>query len=485
RPGGKIRSVPSALGPVAAGPTVLTLKAVFDDVFAALGEHLDDHLCMRKLPVIARHFWPDGSRLDLTDSPEANRAAIASFSGEDAAAAFIRFHEDTRALFEHFERPMMCSPRPSLATLGLTVLRRPSLSRAMAPLRSLGAHLAGRFSDARLAQLFGRYATYVGGSPYLSPALLSLIWQAEATGVWHVEGGLHRLPDALEKLCRNRGATFLYDSHVTLIECDGGRVATVEIEGQRRITADIVVFNGDPRALARGALGNDVERAAHQTLTAPRSLSAAVWSFAATVSGPDLSHHNVFFSGNGQREFEELRTGFFPEDPTIYICAQDRGPGKARTPGAAERFEIILNAPPRDGGSYPDMEFQTCLTRTFGMLRRFGLTFDPLPGPASLTRPQDFEAMFPESSGSLYGQSPHGLTAALNRPRARTPIRGLYLAGGGTHPGAGLPMAALSARHAVETIVADLALRSTFRRTVMPGGMSTGSATIGPGPFRS
>ncbi|MEO1107813.1 MAG: 1-hydroxycarotenoid 3,4-desaturase CrtD [Pseudomonadota bacterium] len=484
-PGGKIRTLPSESGPVDAGPTVLTLRHVFDDVFANLGERLSDHLELHRLPIIARHFWPNGTTLDLHDRLDANRKAIKEFAGPEAEAEFMRFSAETKALFVALNPAMMEKPQPSPVELAATLIRHPALLGAMAPMRTLRGKLAQRFSDPRLAQLFNRYATYVGGLPHQSPALLNLIWQAEATGVWSVQGGMQGLPKALEALCKRHGARFLYDAAVTSVFCEGGRVKSVEYNDGATIETDLVVFNGDPRALANGALGSDVTGVAQQTMNTPRSLSAVVWSFDAVPQGPDLSHHSVFFTDPSSPEFEELQAGLFPRQQSIYVCAQDRGPDTQKPPGARERFEIILNAPPLATGPEPEMEFQICQTRTFEVLRRFGLTFDPLPKQANLTRPVDFEALFPESSGSLYGQSPHGLTAALKRPRARTTIKGLYLVGGGTHPGAGLPMAALSARHAVETIMQDQTSPSTSRQTVTPGGMSTGSATIRAGQSRS
>ena len=91
-----------------------------------------------------------------------------------------------------FDAPMMRNPRPSLGALTATVLRQPALLRAMEPLSTLAQSLARQFTDPRLRQMFGRYATYVGGSPYAAPALLGLIWHSEAQGVWRVQGGVHR-----------------------------------------------------------------------------------------------------------------------------------------------------------------------------------------------------------------------------------------------------------------------------------------------------
>ncbi|MBL3563199.1 phytoene desaturase family protein, partial [Rhodovulum sulfidophilum] len=352
------------------------------------------------------------------------------------------------------------------------VVTHPWLALDMAPHRSLAKALGKGFSDRRLAQLFGRYATYVGGSPFQSPALLALIWHAEEQGVWRVEGGMHRLARALEQLAHDRGVRFTFGSRATRVEIQKGAAAAVHLDSGPRLAADAVVFNGDPAALAAGLLGEGLRETMAPEAIRPRSLSAYVWSYAAVPHGPEMVHHNVFFCDDPHTEFDPIARGAMPEDPTLYICAQDRGTG--RSPEGLERFEIIMNGPPVDDGTDPtDEEQETCRTRTFQTLARFGLTFDPRPGVQALTTPRQFAKLFPASDGSLYGRSPHGLTAALKRPTARTKVAGLYLAGGGTHPGAGIPMATLSGRHAAEAILTDRASLSTSPRTAMPGGIST------------
>ncbi len=470
-PGGKMRALPSDAGPVDAGPTVLTMRAVFDALFASVGARLEDHIDLVRQDVLARHFWPDGSRLDLFADETRSRAAIHDFAGNKAARQFTQFCARARRLFSAFDAPMMQAASPSALALAATVARQPALLHAMSPLSTLAQSLARQFDDPRLRQLFGRYATYVGGSPYQSPALLSLIWQAEAAGVWVVRGGMHRLAQSLEALARAHGADFHYGAHVARIETEGAQVRGVTLGDGTRLAADYIVFNGDPRALALGALGPATTSVASQTLKLPRSLSAQVWAFAATPSGLDLAHHNVFFATDARSEFDDLNAGRCPRDPTIYICAQDRG--LSEHPPHRERFEIILNAPPLDGLTQTAEDFASCHTRTFQTLAGFGLRFSPLPGEGALTTPARFDRMFPASLGSLYGQSPHGMTAGLKRPTARTPIRGLYLAGGGAHPGAGVPMATLSARHAAEAILSDRTLTSTCPQTATPGGIST------------
>ncbi|MEQ3729015.1 MAG: 1-hydroxycarotenoid 3,4-desaturase CrtD [Tateyamaria sp.] len=448
-PGGKIRTLPSVAGPVDAGPTVLTLKSVFDALFAEVGLQLDDHVTLTLQDVIARHFWPDGTCLDLMRNHAESADNIHTMFGPKSAAEFTAFSQKTAKLFHAFNPSMMQSAAPSLPALTRLVATNPHLIPAMDPLRSLAGSLRKQFSEPRLAQLFARYATYVGGLPNAAPALLGLIYHAEAQGVWHVQGGMHQLARAIEKCAMTFGAVFHYNGHINRIEAQSGTACAIHTDGARH-AVDAVIFNGDPRALTTGALGPAAQSAVPDTGTDPRSLSASVMSFAAIPQGADLSAHNVFFARDPHTEYTPLTQGQPQPDPTLYVCAQDRF-GNA-TPTGPERFEIILNSPPAS----TDKARETCKTLILSTLSQHGLTFSPTPD--TVTQPQDFAAMFPASMGSLYGRSPHGMMAAFKRPTARTAVKGLYLTGGGAHPGAGVPMAALSARHAAAAIMTDLRL---------------------------
>ncbi len=484
-PGGKMRTLPSVAGPVDAGPTVMTMRPVFEALFADVGERLSDHVTLHPEPLLARHWWPDGSSLDLFTDREASAAAIRAFAGPRAEAEFRAFDAEATALHDAFEGPMMQAARPDLPRLAAAVLTRPRLTPALLPFATLARRLAQHFTDPRLRQLFGRYATYVGGSPFAAPAVLGLIWQAEARGVWRVEGGMHRLARALASLAEAKGATFHYATPVARIEMQNGRAAAAVTSQGSRHPADAIVFNGDPAALHRGLLGEPARAAVPARAVAPRSLSAHVWAFAATPSRADLTHHNVFFGNDNRTEFGPIAAGRLPEDPTLYVCAQDRGEGL--TPTGPERFEIIMNAPPHTGPATEEPPCPTPESRdlVFRSLARSGLTFEPMPEPSAGTTPAGFAALFPGSDGSLYGRSPHGLTASLQRPTACSSLPGLYLAGGGAHPGAGIPMATLSGRHAAAAILSGPASTSPSRRTATPGGMSMRSQTAAPARCRS
>ncbi|MGB0498527.1 MAG: 1-hydroxycarotenoid 3,4-desaturase CrtD [Rubricella sp.] len=474
-PGGKMRTVPSAAGPIDAGPTVFTMRHVFEELLDSVGETLSGELGLNRSAILARHEWRGGATLDL----HANRAesidAVAAFANGDEARRFAAFCERCDLLFDSFDAPMMRAPAPSPLSVTRTVMSNAvRLTRAMAPMSTMWSALGRQFGDQRLRQLFARYATYVGGSPLLSPALLMLIWASEERGVWHVEGGMHALARMLERLATARGAQFRYGACASRILADKNGITGVELEGGERIAARTVLFNGDPGALSGGLLGPAVSGAAPRLDRADRSLSAWVWTWATPTGGFPLAHHTVFFGGSSETEFDDLFTGRrTPRDPTLYICAQDRG---GAAPDGPERLLMIMNAP-ADGDIHTPapQEIAACQSTVFTRLSEAGLTLIP-PERTALTTPDRFAALFPGTGGALYGANPHGRMKAFARPTARTAITGLYLCGGGCHPGPGVPMAALSGRHAAAAITQDRASTSRSIPVAMRGGISTGSA---------
>jgi 1-hydroxycarotenoid 3,4-desaturase len=454
--GGKIRTLPSEAGPVDTGPTVLTLPDVFETLFARSGARMADYVTLIPQPILARHFWPDGAQLDLFSDSAANAQAIGRFAGAQAARDYLRFDRLTGDMYRAFDGPMMRARQPQLGSIALAAAQRPAIWPALLPMMSLSRWLAGQFSDPRLVQLFGRYATYVGGAPQKSPAVLGLIWQAEAAGVWAVQGGMAALAAGLARLAREKGVQFRCGIAAQHIAVNDGRATAVRLADGSEILARSITFNGDPAALAAGLLGPMAQGAVRASATRPRSLSAYVWAFAAQINGgaPDLIHHNVFFGSNPAQDFGAIARGQMARDPTLYICAQDRRSLEA--PNSAERFEIIMNAAPLRAGTTPSPdETDQCQTEMLAQLSRFNLRFQTPPPRAALTTPQGWAGLFPASMGAIYGRSPQSLLAPMLRPTAQTRVKGLFLAGGGAHPGAGVPMAALSGQHAAAAILND------------------------------
>jgi 1-hydroxycarotenoid 3,4-desaturase len=280
------------------------------------------------------------------------------------------------------------------------------------------------------------------------------------------------LAEALERLARELGVVFRHGEAVREVAVERGRAAGVVLASGERISAITVIANCDPAAIGSGLLGTGGRRAVRPVPSRRRSLSALTWMMKARTSGFPLDRHNVFFSPDYPAEFAALHAGRVPERPTAYVCALDR-PGAA--PTAGERLQVIVNAPANgDTHSYSSQEIERCSRHMLERLEACGLQVEPLAEPV-VASPHDYEALFPSTGGALYGRASHGWAASFLRQSARTRIPGLYCAGGSTHPGAGVPMAALSARLAVATCLKDRISTATSRPAAMPGGMSTRS----------
>ncbi len=466
QPGGKMRRLNVAGQAIDGGPTVFTMRWVFDALFDEAGARLDDRLNLTPLDTLARHSWGPDENFDLHADLQRSAEAVGRFSGADEARRFLAFCAEARRIYQTLEGPFIRSQRPGpirLATAnGLSGLR--DMMR-INPFETMWAGLGRHFRDPRLRQLFGRYATYCGSSPFLAPATLMLVAHVEQDGVWSVRGGMHELALALEALAIGHGATFRYGAAVEAIETRNGAVSGVRIGGET-IDCSNIIINADANAVASGLFGPEAARAVEPVPVKARSLSAITWAVSAATSGFPLSRHNVFFSKDYPAEFRALAEGY-PGDPTVYVCAQDRE-GDVKGP---ERMLILVNSPAN--GDHAPEPHEAVERAIRSRLAQCGLGVDWEGASMIVTPPSGFNGLFPATGGALYGRASHGWMASFRRPGAATALPGLYLAGGSVHPGPGVPMAALSGRLAAECLLASRASMRPSRRAAIAGGIST------------
>jgi 1-hydroxycarotenoid 3,4-desaturase len=252
-PGGKMREVQIGDQRIDAGPTVFTMRWIFEEIFAEAGASLTDYLTLRPFEILARHAWSEHERFDLYADEERTIEAIGDFAGAAEAKRYRGFCEHARTIFDTLDEPFIRSSRPNPLSLvsRCGVQGFPGLRR-IKPFDSLWQALGEHFKDERLRQLFGRYSTYCGSSPFLAPATLMLIAHVERQGVWSVEGGMHQTAVALARLAESLGATIRYDTDVAEILVERGRACGVRLGTGERLDANAVVFNGDAAALAGG-----------------------------------------------------------------------------------------------------------------------------------------------------------------------------------------------------------------------------------------
>lgn len=468
--GGKARCVSVGGTDVAAGPTVLTMPWVFDELFERAGASFRGAVALERAEIVARHAWADGTRLDLFGDRRESADSIGRVFGAREARAYLEFCEDGKRIYavaeEHFLRSQRMTMTDVVKRFGLAGIA--TIARLDSH-RSMWRALEDRFASPRLRQLFGRYATYCGSSPFEAPATLNLVAHVEAEGVYRTRGGARAVVDALLGLALSVGVEIVHGAEVERVLVERGKAVGVVSRGAVH-RADAVVFNGDVSALGSGLLSGG-SSAFSPTPRAARSLSAVTWAMVARARGFPLVHHNVFFSDDYPAEFDDIsRRARVPEAPTVYVCAQDRG--DAPVDAEQERLLVIVNAPA--SGDEPELwnetEKQRCTTTMMTWLRKSGLTLEP--HACAQTTPADFDRLFPKTGGALYGPRSTGAFSALSRHGASSRIPRLYLAGGSVHPGAGLPMAALSGRLAAQRVCEDLGSTVRSRAAATTGTTS-------------
>lgn len=417
------------------GPSLVTLPEVYDELFRVAGTTLAAEVDLVRLDPQFTYAWRDGTRLVVTDQG-------------CEAPGYDRFVERGRRIWDVSVRTFFAGPMSGPLSLARRLRHLRDLTD-IDPLRTLDAAARRTFDDPHLVQWAGRYATYSGSSPYAAPATLACIAHLErAFGCWYPMGGLGALCDAFVRVAERVGVELRPGCDVRRITTTGDRVDGVELADGTRVRADVVVANADATHLYRDLVPD--ARALATVRRARPSTSGFVVLAGVRGATPGITHHDIWFSDDEEREFSSIAAGCLADDPTIYACVSCvTDPTQA--PVGHENWFLLVNTPAGITVDTPAYE-AVVLER----LAAHGIDLrDRLVFTETIT-PDDLAARYRSPGGAIYGTSSNGRRAAFVRPANRGARRGLYLVGGSSHPGGGLPLVTMSARIVDRMIEADL-----------------------------
>jgi len=449
------------------GPSLLTLPAVYRDLFRKTGRPLEDVLTLTAVDPAFGYSFPDGSSAILPGVDPARCAeALGDQLGGSANADWRRLMARAGAMWQITREPFLESPIDGWRTL-VRLARRPADIRTIAPrttLHELGTH---ELRDPRMVTILDRYATYTGSDPRRAPAVLATIpYVEQAFGAWHILGGLGELARALHDRCSDLGVEIRTCWDAEEIGTHHEAVTFVRSVQGEEIPADIVIADADASWAYRATTGTRaLRRPARRLAHATPSLAGFVMLLAVRGRTPGLQHHNVWFPDNYLGEFDDVfgcrgTAAQPPRDPAIYVCAPDDP--LMRPDDDHESWFVLVNAPRHRAHDQPD-EQGTVDWQEPGLAERYadhvlqllaqrGVDVRDRVLWREVRTPADLATAARAPGGAIYGTSSNSPRAAFTRPANSTPVNGLYLVGGSAHPGGGLPLVGMSARLVAELI---------------------------------
>ena len=436
------------------GPSLLTLPAVYRDLFLKTGAALEDSIEIVELDTAFRYQFADGTVLKMPGTGIGRCAeAIGDTLGGNSADQWRQFMRRAAQMWSVTRKPFLESELHGLRSL-LALSWRVNDIRTIAPTKSLRDMANHYLSDDRLITLVDRYATYTGSDPRQAPAALATVPYVEQMfGAYHVAGGLRELGRALYERALAIGVKFEFGCTVSNIATEP-RVSGVTLADGRFMAADIVVANADASNVYDHLLSPTAQQ---QVRTAKKSLAKSTPSLSGFVilqalSGKtaDFEHHNVFFPENYEDEFDSIfgigKKVTPVSDPTIYICSPN---DEKMVPHGNESWFMLINAPrhdPINGVDWSNEELKDSYAKQIlTALSKRGIEASSRVTWQQTLTPEDLERNTLAPGGSIYGTSSNGMRSAFLRPENVTKIPNLYLVGGSSHPGGGLPLVGMSA----------------------------------------
>lgn len=440
------------------GPTFFLYPRVLEEIFQSVGRNLQEDVPMVRLDPQYRLTFAAGGQLDCTPDLELMDQQIRALSPRDGGS-LNRYMRDNRIKLEKF-RPILESPFSSALDL-----LRPSLLGAaphVKPWRSLGQELEKYFSDPRLVIAFSFQAKYLGMSPFQCPSLFSILSYLEYEyGVFHPIGGCSRVSEVMADIAGELGVEVRLNEPVTGLEFKGRRVTGVRTAAGS-YQADGIVIGADFAAAMQRLVPDALRKRWNDRQLAMKRYSCSTFMLYLGIDGiyQDLPHHNIHIAADYQKNLREIeQEHVLSQDPSIYIqnpCVTD----PSLAPVGKSGLYVLVPVSHMHPNINWDEEADRFRDLTLDKLASLGLTDlrQRIEFEHRIT-PQDWQNKHAIYRGATFNLA-HNLGQMLHRrPHNRfEELDGVYLVGGGTHPGSGLPVIYESSRITSRLLLKDMGL---------------------------
>ena len=461
RTGGKCRTKWIGNYAFDTGPSLLTLPAVYRDLFLKTGKRIEHILKIDPVDPAFEYNFADKTKITFPNlSLKGTCDSIESVLGKEAGNQWHNLMQRAEHMWDVSRGPFVESELKSISSL---IAKKGFLAnlRVIAPLTSL-RKLTGKYTkNPYLSKIIDRYATYSGSDPRKVPAVLLTIAFVESSfGAWHIKGGIGQLSTAIENRCRELGVKFELNTSVTRITTENSAASGVEVNG-KFYPADFVVANADADLVYNKLLDGKIkEISPERKKLAKATKSLAGFSLLlgldnSKISGPapKMPHHSIYFPEDYDAEFDDIFVKKIPvNDPTIYICVPtDSDMVKGNN---LEAWSVLINAPRHEPGTGWDWNKDATFyaTKIIAKLDELGLRVSERLDVMEFQTPADLEQEVSAPGGSIYGTSSNGARSAFLRASNTSPLKNLYCVGGSAHPGGGLPLVGISAEIVAEAI---------------------------------
>jgi len=304
---------------------------------------------------------------------------------------------------------------------------------------------ASELKEPHLVQLFNRFATYNGSSPYKTPGMMTLVQHLEQEyGTYVSEKGMQNITSSLYELALRHGVNFKFNSYVSEIVVSNKRAIGIMVE-EKSYESDIVISNMDVVPTYRNLLKNHYKP--EKTLNQERSSSALIFYWGIKKEFKNLDLHNIFFSKDYKSEFHSIfENNSISSDPTIYINITSKDV-KGDAPKNCENWFVMINSPNDSGQDWDSMIDKVRINVIKKINKILNVNIEDYIECEKVYTPKTIESNTQSYMGSLYGSSSNNLMSAfLRHPNFSNKILNLYFCGGSVHPGGGIPLCLLSAK---------------------------------------